>query len=69
MSQTPIGATVGANVRAEMARRNIGQDQLAAELKVHRTTVSSWLSGRREISLSDLERVAQYLEVRIIDLF
>lgn len=60
-------ATV-ANVRAEVARRRIRQREVAAALGVTQATVSLKLSGRRPLTLNDLERLAVLLDVSPRDL-
>lgn len=53
--------TVGATVRAEMARRKITQRQVAEKLGISQTQVSRRLDGTVSFNVDELEAVAQVL--------
>ena len=55
-------------IRAILARRRSTGKDLAAQLNVSRSWVSYRLTGTTEITLNDLQRIAEALDVPIIDL-
>lgn len=59
---------VAANVRAEMARRQVTQATLAAALGVTQQAVSRRLRGDVDFTVSELQAVADVLEVPVADL-
>jgi transcriptional regulator with XRE-family HTH domain len=64
MSTAPA-STVGANVRAEMARRGITQATLAQHLGISQAQVSKRLSGAIAFDVNELHGVAGFLGVSI----
>lgn len=54
---------VGANVRAEMARRNVRQGALAKALGISQPSVSARLSGAVPFDVDELRAVADLLGV------
>lgn len=62
MTTTP-SAVIGANVRAEMARRGISQTALASRLKVSQSAVSKRLRGETPFDVNELAKVARALGV------
>lgn len=62
MSTIP-SVRVGANVRAEMARRGLNQTQLAAAIGKTQTQVSKRLSGQIAFDINELTAVADVLDV------
>ena len=54
---------VGANVRAEMARRQLSQTALAAHLGLSQAAVSRRLSGHTPFDVNELASVAAWLGV------
>jgi len=60
--QTPTAA-VGANVRAEMARRKVSQQQIAAALNLSQAAISKRLAGVVPWDVNELVTVATALEV------
>lgn len=62
MTDTLNGRTA-ANIRAELARRRITQEEFAEQLGMGRTSVTAMLSGQTAITLPKLERIAAVLEV------
>lgn len=63
MDTTTPTALVGANVRAEMARRGIVQAQLAAQLGMAQQSLSARLAGRIPFDINELTLVAGVLDV------
>jgi transcriptional regulator with XRE-family HTH domain len=59
---------VGANVRAELARRGLPAADLAAELGVSCASVSRRLAGRTPFSADELVATASWLGVPLTDL-
>ncbi|WP_415111433.1 helix-turn-helix domain-containing protein [Propioniciclava sp.] len=60
-----LAARVAANVRVEVTRKGWRQKELAAALGVTQAAVSLKWRGRREWSLSDLQDVAEALDVTV----
>lgn len=60
--------TVPANLRAEMARSNIGPSELADRVGVARNTVQRWRDGRSAMDTNTLSLVAAVLDCRVADL-
>jgi transcriptional regulator with XRE-family HTH domain len=67
MSISPTALT-GANVRAEMARRNISQVTLAAAMKMSQPALSKRLRGITPFDVNEITEVAAYLGVTVGDL-
>lgn len=65
MTQRPTSADIAANVRAEVARRQVRQHQLAAVTGLDQRAVSRRLLGRVEFTASELGAVARLLEVPV----
>ncbi len=64
MTDTP-GVQVGANVRAEMARRGITQTQLAEQIGRSQPQLSKRLAGAIPFDINELTAVADALSVPI----
>lgn len=64
MTQVPI-VDVAANVRAEVARRRIRQADLADAMGLDQRAVSRRLLGHVEFSATELQKVAQILDVPV----
>jgi transcriptional regulator with XRE-family HTH domain len=62
----PLKTTVAAEVRAELARRNIPRSQVADRLGMSRTSVWARLRGDIEFSVSELEQLAEMLGVPVV---
>lgn len=62
MSQT-LADYVAAQLRAEMARRQIPAAELARKLQVNENWVGRRMRGKNAITMSDLEQIANALEV------
>ena len=54
---------VGANIRAEMARRNLPQSALAERLSISQAGVSNRLRGQTPFDVNELHAVADFLGV------
>jgi transcriptional regulator with XRE-family HTH domain len=63
-----LTAIVGANVRAEMARRRISQQQLANHLGVSQGAISKRLAGTVPFDVNEVGAIAELLGVHISDL-
>ncbi len=57
------------NLRAIRATQGISQEELAHLAKLHRTYVGSIERRERSVSLDNIERLADALDVDILDLF
>lgn len=55
--------TIRANIRAEMARRDVSQKQLAGLLGLSEAAVSHRMRGQTKISSRDLLAIADVLDV------
>lgn len=60
---------VASEIRALMARRGMTAVQLGRLLGYSHPWVSERLRGERSISVADLEKIAEALEVQVLDLF
>ena len=49
--------------------RNITQEQMANDLKISRSKVSSWESNRRDMNITDAILVSKYLNISMDNLF
>lgn len=61
----PLSQRVAATVRAELARKQIKQRDLAATLGVSTNQTSERLAGRIHFRLDELEAVAELLDVPV----
>jgi transcriptional regulator with XRE-family HTH domain len=68
MPSNPHAIRVGANVRAEMARRNLSQTALAEQLNVTQQKLSRCISGQQPFRVDELARIAEALDVPLVDL-
>lgn len=58
-----LNSRTAANIRAELARRRITQEEFADRLGMGRTSVTAMLLGQTAITLPKLERIAAVLDV------
>lgn len=58
-----LNRRVARELRAEMARQEKSQDQLAWSLCTSQSKVSRWLRGATPMTLDDVERVVGVLDV------
>lgn len=56
---------VAAEVRAEMARQNLSQQQIARQLGVSQAAISRRLTGEIPFDIAELARIAQFLGVSL----
>lgn len=56
-------AEVAANIRAELARKQATQTQLAAALKITQQSVSAKLNGKRPFTIAEVSEAADFLRV------
>ena len=61
----PVRATIGANVRAEMARRGVPQVEIARVIGISQRQISERLLGRVGFEVKELLLIAQTLEVPV----
>ena len=59
----------GKNVRTYRETRGLSQEKLAHLCGLHRTYIGSIERGERNISLGNIQKIANALQVEIIDLF
>ena len=64
-----ILSIVGSNIRKIRISQKMSQNQLAYEAGVTREFVNKVETGKYNISLKNLEKIAQILEINITDLF
>lgn len=57
--------TVGANIRAELARRGLSQRTLTGVLNISPTGVSKRLAGKTPLDVDELNKIAEYLGIPI----
>jgi len=58
----------GNRVREERLKRNFSQEELAAKAGVHRTYIGMIERAEKNITLENIERIADALELPISDL-
>ena len=61
--------TLGLRIRQAREQRGLSQEELAALIKRDQRAVSEYEHGKRRISVTDLPRVAQALDVPILYFF
>ena len=69
MGTTPTTQRVAANVRAELAARQISGTALASALGIARSTMYRYLDGTSPWPVNSVEAVANFLEVPVQSLF
>ena len=60
-----LQARVAANLRAEMAARNLGSGQLASVLDTGKRAALRRMKGEQGISMTELDRLADWLHVPV----
>lgn len=58
-----LNGRVAANIRAEIAKRRLRQDDVATALDWPRSVLSELLNERTQITLTKLEKIAAVLDV------
>lgn len=61
--ETTLNDRAAGNIRAELARRKITQEQFARRVGCSRTVLTALLGGQTQITLPRLEAIAAALEV------
>jgi transcriptional regulator with XRE-family HTH domain len=64
-----IKIVFGKNLRFLREKKNISQEKLADLCGLHRTYISDVERGERNISLENIQKIANALQMEIIDLF
>ena len=59
---------LGANIRAYRLRAGLSQEELAEKADLHRTYVGAIERGDRNVSLKNIERLANALNVKTFEL-
>jgi repressor LexA len=59
---------IGKNIRTLRAWRNITATELAKALKISQSTISDWETGKKVPRAGNMQKLAQYFNVRITDL-
>jgi len=59
----------GQKVREERLKQNLSQEELAAKAKVHRTYVGMIERAEKNITLENIEKLANALKISISDFF
>ena len=67
--RTNILLEYGRAIRLIRQQREISQEELADLCGLHRTYISDVELGKRNVSLENIERLADALEVKISDVF
>lgn len=65
MPHTPTTQRIAANVRAEMARRQITQSAMSKETGLSQTAISRRLVGSIPFTVNELDRIADILTVPV----
>lgn len=67
--QTTASSQLATFVRVELARRNLRQSALSAGIGLSDVQVSRRMTGRTDWTLSELVRLAEFLDVPLGDMF
>ena len=59
----------GKNVRNYRIAKGFSQEEFASRVELHRTYISAVERGRRSISLENIKKIADALEVKVYKLF
>jgi transcriptional regulator with XRE-family HTH domain len=66
---TNILKKFGDRVRKERLKRNLSQEQLASKAGVHRTYIGMIERAEKNITLGNIQKIADALNINISDLF
>ncbi|AFY49464.1 putative transcriptional regulator with C-terminal CBS domains [Nostoc sp. PCC 7524] len=69
MKEVDIKWRFGRYVRKRRRELDLSQEELAEKAELHRTYISSIESGKCNVSLDNIERIANALNISIPDLF
>ena len=59
----------GLKVRQNRLKKKLSQEKLAELANLHRTYISQIDSGKRNISLKNIEKIAKALNIKVKELF
>ena len=68
MAVGDLQKTVGRNLRAYRMERGLSQEAFAEVLGVHRTYMGGVERGERNLTLKSVERMAEKLEIEVLEL-
>lgn len=60
---------LGIDLKVQRILKGVSQEKMAEDLNISRSKVSSWETGRREISLYDAVIISDYFDVSMDNLF
>ena len=60
---------LGIDLKVQRILKGVSQEKMAEDLNISRSKVSSWETGRREMSLYDAVIVSDYFDVSMDNLF
>jgi transcriptional regulator with XRE-family HTH domain len=66
---TDIKKIFGKTIRLIRESRNMTQEKLADLCGLHRTYIGSVERGERNVSLENIQKIANALQIKIVDLF
>ena len=59
----------GSKVRKNRLKKNLSQEKLAELANLHRTYISQIESGKRNVALKNIEKIAKALDIKVKELF
>ena len=60
---------LGTDLKVQKILKGVSQEKMAEDLNISRSKVSSWETGRREMSLFDAVMISDYFDVSMDNLF
>ena len=60
---------LGIDLKVQRILKHVSQEKMAEDLKISRSKISSWETGRREMSLYDAIVISNYFNVSMDNLF
>lgn len=60
---------LGIDLKVQRTLKGVSQEKMAEDLNVSRSKISSWETGRREMSLYDAVIISDYFDVSMDNLF
>lgn len=60
---------LGTDLKVQRILKGVSQEKMAEDLNISRSKVSSWETGRREMSLFDAVMISDYFDVSMDNLF
>lgn len=60
---------LGTDLKVQRILKGVSQEKMAEDLNISRSKVSSWETGRREMSLFDAVTISDYFDVSMDNLF